>query len=655
MFELVQQRARLEGVGGQLGVDRVVDLVGVVGRGALVDAEDVDQLHLHPVLHRRAAEQLVVRGEDAPRLAGLFVAELAADRDAEVGQVDALAVQDAVHVVVGREQQVGRVPERDVVGDPHRGHVPVGRDDGEVLDLLVQLAGDRARLRLCREQAIGVKSQRLRHGVIVAVTSGRVRRMPPVAASWHQVAQPISHWLASAALNGLPSGKMGAIQARAQADDQTPAPRAWRSITEEKDHHRMSEKTGSAQIGVVGTGRHGLEPRAQLRQPRLQRPPSSTAPPSKTQDVVRPTPRPGSSPRRRCPSSSTRWRSRAASSSWSRPAPAPTPPSTQLGPRLLEPGDIIVDGGNAFFHGHPIRRETALREHDLHFVGAGISGGEEGALEGPLDHARRLAAVLRVRRPDAGGHLRQGRRPRRRGALLHHIGTDGAGHFVKMVHNGIEYADMQFIGEAYDLLEGRDSRPPRSPTSSRSGTPATWIPTSSRSPPRCCARSTPRPASRSSTSSSTPPAEGHRHVDGPGGPRPGRPREQASPRPCSPAPRPPAPNCAPPREGAHGPRRQGRGEDRAAFVEDVRRRSTRQGRRLRPGLRRDQGGREGLRLGHRRGRGRAIWRGRLHHPRASSRPHLERSTPPTSSSPCSTAPSSPRAWPTPTRRGVASS
>ena len=63
------------------------------------------------------------------------------------------------------------------------------------------------------------------------------------------------------------------------------------------------------------------------------------------------------------------------------------------------------------------------------------------------------------------------------GAVLTYVGTDGAGHFVKMVHNGIEYGDMQLIAEAYDLLRyGLGSRPPRSPTSSPTGTPATWSP-----------------------------------------------------------------------------------------------------------------------------------------------------------------------------------
>jgi 6-phosphogluconate dehydrogenase len=118
----------------------------------------------------------------------------------------------------------------------------------------------------------------------------------------------------------------------------------------------------------------------------------------------------------------------------------------QLAERF-EPGDIIVDGGNANFH-DTIRREHELREQGLNFVGAGISGGEEGALHGPSimpggsDQAwETLGPILRSIAAVAEGE-----------PCVTHVGTDGAGHFVKMVHNGIEYADMQLIAEAYDLL-----------------------------------------------------------------------------------------------------------------------------------------------------------------------------------------------------------
>jgi len=117
-----------------------------------------------------------------------------------------------------------------------------------------------------------------------------------------------------------------------------------------------------------------------------------------------------------------------------------------LGP-LLEPGDIVIDGGNAHFQ-DTRRREAALREHDLHFVGAGVSGGEEGALLGPsimpggsVESYQALGPILESIAAVVDGT-----------PCCTHVGTDGAGHFVKMVHNGIEYADMQLIAESYDIL-----------------------------------------------------------------------------------------------------------------------------------------------------------------------------------------------------------
>ncbi|MGW5341090.1 NADP-dependent phosphogluconate dehydrogenase [Rhodococcus pyridinivorans] len=113
----------------------------------------------------------------------------------------------------------------------------------------------------------------------------------------------------------------------------------------------------------------------------------------------------------------------------------------------MEPGDIIIDGGNALYT-DTIRREAALRARGLHFVGAGISGGEEGALNGPsimpggpAESYEALGPLLETIAAQVDGT-----------PCCTHIGPDGAGHFVKMVHNGIEYADMQLIGEAYHLL-----------------------------------------------------------------------------------------------------------------------------------------------------------------------------------------------------------
>ena len=123
--------------------------------------------------------------------------------------------------------------------------------------------------------------------------------------------------------------------------------------------------------------------------------------------------------------------------------------------KLMEPGDIIVDGGNAHFM-DTRRREAALREQKLHFVGAGISGGEEGALHGPsimvggsAESYDRLGPMLRAIAATVDGE-----------PCCAHLGTDGAGHFVKMVHNGIEYSDMQLIAEAYDLLRQESGASP---------------------------------------------------------------------------------------------------------------------------------------------------------------------------------------------------
>ena len=117
---------------------------------------------------------------------------------------------------------------------------------------------------------------------------------------------------------------------------------------------------------------------------------------------------------------------------------------------LLEDGDMIIDGGNAHF-GDTRRREAKLREQNLHFVGMGVSGGEEGALNGPSimpggsqESYQALGPMLET--ISAHGDGIPGT------PCCTHIGPDGAGHFVKMVHNGIEYADMQLIAEAYDLL-----------------------------------------------------------------------------------------------------------------------------------------------------------------------------------------------------------
>jgi 6-phosphogluconate dehydrogenase len=114
---------------------------------------------------------------------------------------------------------------------------------------------------------------------------------------------------------------------------------------------------------------------------------------------------------------------------------------------LLDEGDIIVDCGNAHF-ADTRRRESALSGQGLHLVGCGVSGGEEGALNGPSimpggsKHSyAKLGPIFESIAAEVDGT-----------PCCVHVGPDGAGHFVKMVHNGIEYADMQLIAEAYDLL-----------------------------------------------------------------------------------------------------------------------------------------------------------------------------------------------------------
>jgi len=113
----------------------------------------------------------------------------------------------------------------------------------------------------------------------------------------------------------------------------------------------------------------------------------------------------------------------------------------------LDEGDLLIDGGNSFFE-DTVRREQAMASRGLRFLGAGVSGGEEGALWGP--------SIMPGGSPEAYGMVE--RLLTRIAAQVEGVpccrlvGPGGAGHYVKMVHNGIEYADMQLIAEAYDLL-----------------------------------------------------------------------------------------------------------------------------------------------------------------------------------------------------------
>ncbi|GMA65167.1 NADP-dependent phosphogluconate dehydrogenase [Alicyclobacillus fastidiosus] len=129
-------------------------------------------------------------------------------------------------------------------------------------------------------------------------------------------------------------------------------------------------------------------------------------------------------------------------------AGAPTDDTiAQLIPHLDE-GDILIDGGNAFFQ-DTRRRNEELEAKGIRFIGTGVSGGEEGALKGPAimpggqpDAYELVAPILTAISAKVNGD-----------PCCTYIGPDGAGHYVKMVHNGIEYGDMQLICEAYHLLK----------------------------------------------------------------------------------------------------------------------------------------------------------------------------------------------------------
>jgi 6-phosphogluconate dehydrogenase len=115
---------------------------------------------------------------------------------------------------------------------------------------------------------------------------------------------------------------------------------------------------------------------------------------------------------------------------------------------FLDPGDILIDGGNSFFEDTE-RRTTALEKEGLLFIGAGVSGGEEGALHGPSimpGGSQEAWAALAEIFTAAAAKAYDGE------PCVDYVGPGGAGHYVKMVHNGIEYALMQLIAEVYDLL-----------------------------------------------------------------------------------------------------------------------------------------------------------------------------------------------------------
>ncbi|UJS26899.1 NADP-dependent phosphogluconate dehydrogenase [Macrococcoides canis] len=116
---------------------------------------------------------------------------------------------------------------------------------------------------------------------------------------------------------------------------------------------------------------------------------------------------------------------------------------------LLDEGDILIDGGNTNYN-DTIRRNVYLSEKGINFIGTGVSGGEEGALHGPSIMPGGQKEAYELVRPileSIAAKAKDGK------PCVAYIGPDGAGHYVKMVHNGIEYADMQLIAESYDLMK----------------------------------------------------------------------------------------------------------------------------------------------------------------------------------------------------------
>ena len=282
------------------------------------------------------------------------------------------------------------------------------------------------------------------------------------------------------------------------------------------------------------------------------------------------------------------------------------------------------------------RREAALREQGLHFVGMGVSGGEEGALNGPSHHARRLPESYAVARPDARDDRARTWTAR---PCCTHIGPDGAGHFVKMVHNGIEYADMQLIAEAYDLLRhgaGFDARADRRDLPDLEHRPPGLLPDRDHRRGAGPHRRGHRPAVRGHRRSTRPsrraPAAGPcrsrstwasrstRHRRGSVRPVPVRPRRPAPGRPDLPGPA---------RETGAGGRVRGPGRAGPVRLQD---------RLLRPGLAHDRGRQRGVRLEPRPGPDRGHLARRLHHPGRVPGPDPGRLRRP--------APNCRRCWPT---------
>ena len=289
--------------------------------------------------------------------------------------------------------------------------------------------------------------------------------------------------------------------------------------------------------------------------------------------------------------------------------------------KRFEPGDIIVDGGNANFH-DTIRREKEISPSGIHFVGAGISGGEEGALNGPSimpggskQSYETLGPILSSIAAIAEGE-----------PCVTHVGTDGAGHFVKMVHNGIEYADMQLIAEAYDLIRQGTGKSPAEIADIfaewNTGELESYLIEITAEVLRQVDAATGQPlvdvildeAGAKGTGAWTVqnaldlgvPASGIAEAVFARSLSSKRAQREASVRPARPGSTPGRSTTA----------------DADAFIEDVRKRALRvEDHRLLAGLRRDHRRRRAVRLGRQEGRHREDLAGRLHHPRPVPEPH----------------------------------
>src|SRR5207302_949832 len=149
------------------------------------------------------------------------------------------------------------------------------------------------------------------------------------------------------------------------------------------------------------------------------------------------------------------------------PAGGPTEQTVQALAQRFQKGDIIIDGGNSYFKDN-IRRSKQLGEKGIHYVDAGTSGGVWGLergycmmIGGPREAVQRLDRILKTLAPGRGDVPRTPGRQEMPGTAEEgyvHCGPSGAGHFVKMVHNGIEYGLMQAYAEGFDIFRGANSK-----------------------------------------------------------------------------------------------------------------------------------------------------------------------------------------------------